>query len=314
MTKVLVTPRSFGKYNREEIIELFAEKGIEIEFNPFGQIMTEEQMMECLEDKDGLIVGVDPVNEKVLSKAKKLKAIAKYGVGLDNIDLACANKKQIKVSKTVSANSNAVADYSFALLMSVARRVVEINNEAKDGNWEKTVALDVYGKKIGVVGLGAICRGVVRRAQGFEMEVYGYDIYRDDDYLRENQIHFADIDTIIKECDFISIHMPLTEETKHLFNRENLRYAKENLIIINTARGGIVDEDALYDLLKAGKIYGAGVDVFEEEPAQDSKLLDLENVVIGSHTAASTIGATEMMSMMASRNIIADLGGQVKNG
>lgn len=308
MTKVLVTPRSFGKYNHDEIISLFAEKGIEIEFNPYGQIMTEEQMKECLKDKDGVIVGVDPLSEKVLSEAPKLRAIAKYGVGLDNIDLDYAQKKQIKVSKTVSANSNAVADYSFALLMSAARRVVEINNEAKEGNWQKTVALDVYGKKIGVIGLGAIGRGVVKRAQGFEMDVYGYDIFRDDDYIKENAIHFADIDTIIKECDFISIHMPLTPETKHLFNRENLKNAKENLILINTARGGIVEEDALYDLLKGGKIYGAGVDVFEEEPAQDSKLLELENVVIGCHTAASTVGATETMSTMASKNIIRDLG------
>lgn len=307
MLKVLITPRSFAKYNRKEVLALFQEHGIEPVFNPFNEIMTEEQLKEALTDMDGLIVGVDPVTEAVINAAQNLKAIAKYGVGIDNIDTEAAAARNIPITRTVGANSSSVADYSFALLMAVARRVVEIDKGCKNDDWSKKIALDVFGKKIGVLGLGAIGRGMVKRAQGFDMEVYGYDIFKDEDYLRDNNVKFVDIETMVKECDFISIHMPLTDETHHMFNRELLEQAKSNLVIINTARGGIVDEEALYDLIKDGKIYGAGIDAFEQEPARDSKLLTLENVVVGSHTAASSIGATEQMSIMATKNIITDL-------
>lgn len=307
MRKVLITPRSFAKYNRDEVLVLFQKHGIEPIFNPYNEIMTEEQLKEALTEMDGLIVGVDPVTEAVINHAPHLKAIAKYGVGIDNIDVPTAESRNIKVSRTVGANSASVADYSFALLMAVARRVVDINNGCKNNDWSKKIALDVFGKRIGVLGLGAIGRGMVKRAQGFDMEVYGYDIFKDEDYIRENNIQFVDIETMVKECDFISIHMPLTNETHHMFDKSLLEKAKANLVIINTARGGIVDEDALYELIKDGKIYGAGIDAFEQEPARDSKLLTLENVVVGSHTAASSIGATEQMTLMAAQNMIKDL-------
>lgn len=307
MRKVLITPRSFAKYNRDEVLAFFQENGIEPFFNPHNEIMTEEQLKDALVDMDGLIVGVDPVTEEVINHAPHLKAIAKYGVGIDNIDVPAAESRNIKISRTVGANAASVADYSFALLMAVARRVVDINNGCKNNDWSKKIALDVFGKKIGVLGLGAIGRGMVKRAQGFDMEVYGYDIFKDEEYIRENNIRFVDIETMVKECDFISIHMPLTDETHHMFDKQLLEKAKANLVIINTARGGIVDEEALYELIKNGKIYGAGIDAFEQEPARDSKLLTLENVIVGSHTAASSVGATEQMTLMAAQNIIKDL-------
>lgn len=307
MKKVLITPRSFGKYNREEIAKLFEAHGIEAIYNPVGQILTQSQMMDAIQGMDGVIIGVDPLNREVLQQGKRLKAISKYGVGTDNIDMEYARERDIAVSRTVGANANAVADYSFALLMAVARRLTEINDGCKQNDWAKKISLDVYGKKLGVLGLGAIGKGVAMRAKGFHMEVYGYDIVRDDVFLEESGVQFTDVDTIIRECDFISIHLPLTPETKHLLNRDCLKYAKENLIIVNTSRGGIINENDLYELILDGKIYGAGLDVFEEEPPQNSKLLTLKRVIVGSHTAASTIGATREMSMMAAKNIIRDL-------
>lgn len=308
--KVLITPRSFGKYNLEEMDKLFKNENIEYVTNPYGRILTEEEMIKELEDVDGIIVGIDPLNEKVLSHAKKLKAIAKYGVGVDNIDMKYCEEHNISVSRTLGANSNAVADYAFALLMSLSRRVVEINNKCKEGDWSKKVSLDTYGKKIGVIGLGAIGKGVVRRASGFDMEIYGYDLYKDQDFIEEYKINFTDVETIIKECDFISLHLPLTSETRHLINDTMLKKAKDNLIIINTARGGLIDEEALYQAIKNKEIYGAGLDVFDQEPPSESKLLELENVIVGSHTAASSIDATKIMSEMATKNIIEDLIGE----
>lgn len=310
MKKILITPRSFAKYNKEEIIQLLIAHGIEAEFNPVGQILSEDQLKEHLFDKDGVILGVDPLTKQVLAKAPHLKAVAKYGVGIDNIDLDYAKEHHIAVSRTVHANSNAVADYTFALLMSVSRRVVEINDGCKNGDWTKKVGLDVYGKKIGVLGLGDIGRGVVKRAKGFGMTVYGYDLYLDADYIKQNEIHFTTIAEIFKECDFITLHLPLTEKTQHLVNAELLATAKENLVLVNTARGGIVDETALYEACLNKEIFGAGIDVFETEPPEHSKLLELDNIVVGSHTAASTVGATEQMSLMAANNIIHDLEGK----
>lgn len=307
MKKILITPRSFAKYNRIELIDNLQRHGIEPVFNPTGSILTEDQMIEYLQNMDGLIVGVDPVNERVLRHTPSLRTIAKYGVGIDNIDCAYAKKHGISVTRTINANSNAVADFTMTLLMMVARRSVEIDVGCHHNDWSKKEALDIYGKKIGVLGLGAIGKGVVKRARGFNMDVYGYDIQKDKEFIKENNVTFTDIHTIIKECDFISLHLPLLDSTKHILNKKNLVNAKENLIIVNTARGGLIDEEELYELLLEKKVYGLGLDVFEHEPPQDSKLLTLPNVVVGSHTAASTQGAISMMSKMAVENIIKEL-------
>lgn len=308
MKKILVTPRSFGKYNREELSELFLRHDIEAVYNPYGAILTEEQLEQELPDRDGVIIGVDPLPESVLKTAGKLKAIAKYGVGTDNIDLHYAEQRGIKVSRTVGANSDAVADYSFALLMAVARRVVEIDNGCHADDWGKRIALDIHGKTIGILGLGAIGKGVALRAKGFGMEVLAYDVFRDEEFARQQGITFTDVETIVKKADFISIHLPLTPETHHLINRDTLQNAKKNLIIVNTSRGGMVNEDDLYELISEGRIYGAGIDVFEHEPPRDSRLLTLKSVVVGSHTAASTVAATQKMSRMAAENLIRDMG------
>ena len=303
MPKILITPRSFAQYSNEPYKKL-ADAGITVISNPVGGILNKDQMIEHTKDIDGIILGIDPMDADVLDTASQLKVISKYGVGTDNIDLEYCKKHGIEVTITQNANSEAVADYAFALMLAVARKVVEIDKGCRQGDWGKKVAVDVFGKKIGVIGLGAIGRGVVARAKGFSMEVYGYDVFKDEEYIKENKIRFVNPPEIIKECDFISLHLPLTPETKHLINAESLKTAKKNLIIINTARGGIINEADLYEALKSGVILGAGVDVFESEPAKDSKLLELDNVVIGSHCGASTVGAVDTMSNMAVDNII----------
>jgi len=303
MPKVLITPRSFAGYSNEPY-EKLAAAGITVIQNPVGGILDKNQMIEYTKNVDGIILGIDPMDADVLKTASQLKVISKYGVGTDNIDLEYCKKHGIEVTITKNANSEAVADYAFALMLAVARKVVEIDKSCRQGDWGKKVAVDVFGKKIGVIGLGAIGRGVVARAKGFSMEVYGYDVFKDDAYVQANNIRFAEPQEMIKTCDFISLHLPLTPETKHLINAKSLKTAKNNLIIINTARGGIINETDLYEALKTGVILGAGVDVFESEPAKDSKLLALDNVVVGSHCGASTVGAVDTMSLMAADNII----------
>ena len=306
--KILITPRSFGKYNQNDIKKKLDSLGINYYINDLGRSLNEDEMIDALKDVDGAIVGVDPLNKKVLEAAPNLKAIAKYGVGLDNIDLDYCKEKSIKISKTVGANSNAVADYTFALLLAVARKVVLLDRKARDNDYSKVISTDVYGKKIGVLGLGAIGKGVVKRAAGFGMDIYGYDIYEDKEFNSQYDIKFTSVDEILNKCDFVTLHLPLSKDTKHIINKDNLNKCKRDLILINTARGGLVDEKELYEALNTKQIFGAGLDVFENLDKPYEKLLELENVVLGNHTAASTLDATNNMTNMALENLLTDLG------
>jgi D-3-phosphoglycerate dehydrogenase len=306
MAKVLITPRSFGKYS-DEATRMIKDANIEIVLNPTGKILLEDEMISLLKDVDGVIIGIDPLNAKIMRSADKLVAIAKYGVGTDNIDLDYTKAAGIDVTITKNANSNAVADFAFTLMLSVARRVVETDIACRKKDWSKKISLDVYGKKIGILGLGSIGKGVALRAKGFNMDVYAYDVYQDEAFAQEHGITFTDIATILSTCDFITVHLPLIPETTNLINKTSLATMKKTAIIVNTARGGIINEDDLYTALKNKSIYGAGIDVFAQEPASDSKLLELSNVIVGSHSSASTEGAVDAMSRMAAENIIQSL-------
>lgn len=307
MEKILATPRSFGKASREPI-ELLEKAGYEVILNPVGKILDEEEMKTYIADVVGIVIGVDPLNAAVLDCAKNLKAISKYGVGTDNIDLEKAKALQIPVTITAGANSNAVADYAFALMMACARRVTEINAKCKQKEWKKITTTDVYGKTIGILGLGAIGKGVAKRAQGFGMKVLAYDVFWNDEYAKANEITYATPEEIYKTCDFISLHLPLTPETKNMIGYEQFCMMKPTTVFVNTARGGIVDEDALVRALKEGKIYGAGVDAFSSEPPANEELYTLDNLIMGSHCAASTTGAVEAMGLMAAKNLLKSLG------
>ena len=303
MPKVLITPRSFSQYSKEPLA-ILRNAGVEIVANPTKSILNEEALKGLVGDVEGIIIGVDPLNKNVLEKAVKLVAVSKYGVGIDNIDIGYCDEKGILVTITQNANSNAVADHAFTLMLSVARRIAEINNACRRGDWSKRTSEDIFGKKLGILGLGAIGKGVAHRAQGFDMEVYAYDIFKDEEFIQNNRIRFTGLEEIFRECDFITVHLPLTADTRHVIGERLLGLAKSNLVIVNTARGGIIDEEALYNALKDKRIYGAGIDVFEQEPASDSKLLTLDNVIATDHSAASTVGAVDKMSVMAAENLV----------
>jgi len=281
--------------------------GYEVILNPYGRIMTKEQMFEQVQEVSGIIIGVDPLDKDVLKVATKLRAIAKYGVGTDNIDLDYARERRIPVSVTAGANTNAVADFAFTLMLCVARKVIAIDRRCRNRDWSKIVGLDIYGKTLGILGLGAIGKGVAKRAKGFDMKVLAYDISWDEDYARKNGIIYATPHEIYEQADFISIHLPLTDDTRNMIDSDAFARMKKNAVLVNTARGGIVDEAALVRALKEGRIMGAGIDVFSCEPPEEKELYELENLVMGSHCAASTEGALENMSLMAVQNLLRDL-------
>ena len=306
--KVLATPRSFGK-NNPELFDILRDAGLDVVRNDTGGILSADRMCEKLADCDGLIVGVDPVDATVLAAAPRLRAIAKYGVGLDNIDLAACEARGIKVSRTVGANSEAVADYALALMLGVARKVALIDRRCRERDWSKITGIDLYGKTVGIIGLGAIGKRVARRCgAGFGMKVLGHDIVWDDAWASENHVERADLERIFREADFISLHTSLDDSTRHLVDAPRLALMKPTAILINTARGELVDGPALLEALEQKRIYGAGLDVFEQEPPQDARWYALDNLVMGSHCSSSTSGAVATMGHMAVSNLLRDLG------
>ncbi len=305
--KVLVTPRSYGKTD-SKVFEMLDASGVEVVRNDTGGILSKEQIIDLVKDCDGVILGVDPMDKDVIAAAPKLKAIAKYGVGVDNIDLDAAKSRNISVSRTVGANAEAVADYAMALIMAVARKTVDIDRRCRQGDWKKITTIDVSGATIGILGFGAIGRNVAKRAQGFDMTVLAHDPFWDEEYAASNNITRATPEEIYSKCDIISLHLPLLPDTCNMISTKQLAMMKKNVILINTARGGIIDEDALLSALEKGDIYGAGIDAFAHEPPTDPRWTQLENVVLGSHCAASTAGAALNMGRMATKNLLCDLG------
>jgi phosphoglycerate dehydrogenase-like enzyme len=305
--KVLVTPRSYGKDHPELFAQLEV-AGCEVVRNTTGGILEKAQIKTLLADCTGVIIGVDPLDAEVLACAPKLKAVSKYGVGVDNIDLDYCKDHSIKVSRTVGANSEAVADYTVALILAVARKVPLIDSKCRSMNWEKITTRDVSHATLGLFGLGAIGKHVAKRAKGFDMKVIAYDVVWNDEYAEAHSIAYADPDTIFRTADFISLHLPLVPETMNFVGEKELALMKPDAVLINTARGGLIDEAALLKALQEKLIYGAGLDAFSHEPPENPAWLTLENVVLGSHCAASTWGATQSMGQMATDNLLHDLG------
>lgn len=305
MTRILITPRSFGKHD-PQVFDLLKAQGIEYLLNPTGSIMNEEQLKQYLPGCQGVIIGVDPLSAEVLSVAPELRVVAKYGVGTDNIDLSYCEQHQIQVSKTIGANTQAVADFAMGLILAVARRIVTIDRNCRKGDWQKIMTSDVYGKTLGLIGTGAIGRSVARRAAGFDMNILGYDVFWDQKWADEHHVKRAGLEEIYQQADFISLHVPLLPETRHMIDAKALSQMKSSSILINTARGGLIDENDLLNVLKNHQIGGAGLDAFQVEPLENPEWYELDNVVLGSHAAASTQGAAEQMGRMAVDNLIAD--------
>jgi D-3-phosphoglycerate dehydrogenase len=305
--KILVTPRSFGKTN-PVLFERLSAAGLEAIRNDTGGILSAQQMREKIADCRGVILGVDPLNAEVLAAAPLLRAVAKYGVGVDNIDLDVCRARGIAVSRTVGANSNAVADCAFALMLAVARKTALIDRRCRKRDWSKITGIDLYGKTLGIVGFGAVGKCVAKRARGFSMRVLAHDPVFDHEAAAALDVEKADVDSICREADFISLHSSLNETTRNCINEQRLALMKKTAVLVNTARGGLVDESALLAALREGRIYGAGLDVFEEEPPSARDWYELDNVTLGSHCAASTNGATETMGTMAVDNLLRDMG------
>jgi glyoxylate reductase len=279
--------------------------------------MTKEELIEAVSNQDALISMLsDPMDSEVIRAGSKLKVIANYAVGFNNIDIAAASRRNILVCNTPDVLTNASADFAWALLMSTARRVIEGDTMTRSGQFtgwgpELLLGVEVYGKTLGLIGAGRIGQAVAKRALGFDMRTLYHNRNRLPHTVeREYNMEYVDLETLLRESDYVSLHCPLTPETKHLIGRRELENMKSTAILINTARGPVVDETALVQALQQKVIYGAGLDVFEDEPALKPGLAQLSNVVLAPHIASAGVETRSKMVEMVVRDVLAALEGR----
>ncbi len=302
--KILITPRSFSR-SKELALEILKDYDLDIIENTTGKTFDEEQMNSLCSDVDGVIVGIDPMTERVLGNAKNLKAISKYGAGLDNIDIDTANKLGIKVERAVGTNAVSVAELAIGLFFELSRKISASAASVKNGGWDRFIGCELTGKTAGIIGLGAIGRKAASMAAGIGMKVIAYDPYfKDDSFLKEYDIQMKPLDKVLRQGDYISLHVPVTEETSNMINRETLKVMKKTAFLINTSRGGLADEDMLYQALADGEIAGAAQDVFSKEPPGEHKLLGLQNFILTPHIGAYTKEANQRMVVQSTKNLV----------
>ena len=271
-----------------------------------------EIILEKVKTIDGLLcLLTDKIDTEVMDMGANLKVISNYAVGYDNIDIPAATERGIPVGNTPGVLTETTADLAFTLLMASARRIVEANKYTRDGKWKTWgpmlfLGQDIHHATLGIVGLGRIGYEMAKRGKGFDMNLLYHDAVRNENAEAELGLKYVDMNTLLKESDFVSLHVPLMESTRHLISDREFNMMKPTAILINSARGPVVDQKALYEALKAKKIAHAGLDVFDIEPiADDDPLLTLDNITIVPHIASASVATRTKMAMMAADNLIA---------
>jgi glyoxylate reductase len=275
-------------------------------------------LKEKVRDCDGLVsLLTDKIDPELLDAAPRLKVVSNFAVGFNNIDVPAATNRGVAVGNTPGVLTDATADMAFALLITAARRVVEGHNYSLSGQWKTWEPLghlgqDLFGRTIGIVGMGRIGQAMARRCRfGWDMQVLYYDVYKNEKAEKEFAARQVDFDTLLRESDFVSIHTDLNDKTRGMFNKEAFQKMKRTAVLINSARGPLVDQKALAEALKSGTIFAAGLDVTDPEPpAPDDPLLKLPNVVVAPHIASATVGTRNAMADICANNLIAGVTGQ----
>jgi D-3-phosphoglycerate dehydrogenase len=305
--RLLVTPTSYGKNDVRLKTELEAQVG-EVIYNPTGKPLASEEVARLLPGIDGYIAGLDAIDSNALKTADRLKVISRYGVGVDNVDLAAAKEKGIIVTNTPGANSVSVAELAMGLILALARQIPEAVEAVHQGKWPRYAGISLEGKTIGILGLGAIGKQLARRLSGFDCKILAFDPFADAAFAKDNLVELTSMEDVIERSDFVSLHLPLLPETRSLVNENFLDRMKKGSFLINTSRGEVVDENALLKAIQSGHLKGAGLDAFAAEPPDpQNPLLTLPQVIATPHLGAQTDGATSNMGWLAMRDCLAVL-------
>ena len=280
--EILISSSSFGKVDGSAI-ETLKKAGFTVVLNPYNRKPTEDELIELVEkDVVGLIAGTEKITERVMQNAKSLKIISRYGVGLDNIDLEAAKRRGIIICTTTDAPTQAVVELTLALILNLYRRIGEVDRILRSGKWNPLLGRLLFGKTLGIIGLGRIGKALVKLVQPFELKIIAHEPYPDSEFISTYGIKLTALEKVLSESDIISLHAPLTEETYHLIGKKELALMKHDAIIVNTARGSLINEEALIEALEKEIIGGATLDVFEAEP-YSGKLKNFDKVILTPH-------------------------------
>lgn len=311
MGKILVSASHFDTLCRDAW-ELFEKNGHEVIFDSSRSFpaYSYEELKDIIGDMDAAIIGMDQYNEAVFKIAPKLKAVAKFGVGVDNIDLEAATRHGVKVLNAPGQNSNAVAELTVCFILDMLRKVIPTHKELEQGNWPRWMGSELAGKTVGLVGFGAIARLVAKKLSSFDVRIKAYDLYMNQELAEKLGVEPCTLDEIIAGSDVVSLHIPVSDDTYHMFDADMFSRMKQGAYLVNAARGGLVDLDALTQALREGKLAGAALDAFEVEPLPAGAEIFKYNVICTPHIGAESYEAYRNVSLCVSRDIVAVLAGE----
>lgn len=302
MNKVLTSPSSFGQISREPF-EILEKNRFTIINNPFGRKLTEDEVIEIASDCIGIVAGVEPLTARVMDALPNLKCISRVGVGMDSVDLEYAKQKGIVVVNTPDGPTRSVAEMTIAMTFSLLRKIPQADANVKRGIWKKEIGNLLHGKKIGIVGLGRIGKMVAETFRKLGNEVYGFDLFSDLIWAEKNKVSIIKINQLFKESDIITLHVPPNKDRSFVVGSQLLSRMQPSALLINAARGGVVDEDHLFNILDSNKLAGAAIDVFLNEP-YDGPFTKLENVILTPHLGSYAAEGKLQMEIDAVNNLI----------
>jgi phosphoglycerate dehydrogenase-like enzyme len=303
MKKVLITPATLAGV-QASFLRTLKDAGFELIFPARAAQMTEDELMAALDGISAAMAGSEPYTRRVLEAHPGLRVIARAGVGYDAVDTAAATAMGIAVTITPGTNHDAVAEHTFALMLALAKNIVTQHRGTQAGKWPRQANLPLRGRTLGIAGLGRIGKAVAIRGACFGMRLMAYEPFPDQAFVKKYGITLVPLEPLLAESDYLTLHVPLTPESRYMINRETLRLMKPNSFLINTSRGLLVREADLYEALRNGRIAGAGLDVFEQEPAPHIPLFDLDNVVLTAHTAGVDLQSRDDMAQSAAEAIV----------
>jgi len=306
MKKILTSPSSFGKISNEPF-EILEKNGFTVINNPYGRKLTEAEVIEIASDCIGIVAGVEPLTKRVMDALPQLKCISRVGVGMDSVDLDYAKQKGIVVVNTPDGPTQSVAEMTIAMTFSLLRKIPQADANIKNGIWKKEIGNLLYGKVVGIIGLGRIGKMVAEMFMKLGNSVIGFDLYPDRKWAEQNFIELVELDEVMSKSDIISLHIPPSKDNNAILGSHQLQLMKKSAFLINAARGGVVDEIALFDQLQQNKISGAAIDVFSEEP-YTGHFTTLNNVVLTPHLGSYAAEGKLRMEIDAVNNLIESLG------
>lgn len=302
MKKVLTSPSSMGQCGSEPF-DLLRKNGYEVINNPYGRKLTEDEVIELAKDCVGIVAGVEPLTARVMDALPNLKCISRVGVGMDSVDVEYAKQKGIIVVNTPDGPTRGVAELTLAMTLSLLRRIPQADAAMHQHQWKKQIGNLFLGKTIGIIGLGRIGKTVAELFRGLGNPVVGYDPYANRDWAKEKGVEIKSFEEVLKEADILTLHIPGNKDKSPVITAEELSWMKDGSFLINIARGGVVDEVALYNALKTGKLAGAAIDVYTKEP-YDGPLCDLENIIMTPHLGSYAKEGKLQMEIDAVNNLI----------